>query len=127
MRWGVVSNPSSILARPLQIIAFYDEVERCNSLGSHVNKHKLGVILFALGNIPPKYWSILRTIQLVLAATCPMIENNGLCIILKPFVDDLKNLASNGITVSVGGEEKVFRGALFVFLGDNLASHSLGG
>ena len=33
----------------------------------------------------------------------------------------------DGIVVSVGGEEKTFRGALLVFLVDNLASHALGG
>ena len=111
----------------LQIIAFYDEVELCNPLGTHVKKHKLGIVFFTLGNIHPTYRSTLRTIQFVLAATCPVIENYGLDIILKPFIDDLQILASDGIAVSIGGEEKVFRGALLVFLADNLASHSLGG
>ena len=92
----------------LQIMAFYDEVEHCNPLGTHVKKHKLGVVLFTLGNIHPKYRSTLCTIQLVLATTCPVIENYGIDIILKPFIDDLKVLASDGITVSVGGEEKFF-------------------
>ena len=90
------------------------------------NSRKLGV-LFSLGNIHPKYQSTLRTIQLVLAATYPVVKNYGLDIILKPFIDDLKVVASDGITVSVGGEERNFRGALLVFLADNLASHSLGG
>ena len=27
---------------PLQIMAYYDDVEVCNPLGSHANKHKLG-------------------------------------------------------------------------------------
>ena len=62
-----------------------------------------------------------------MAATYPVVENYGLNIILKPFIDDLKVLASDGITVSVGGEERNFRGALLVFLADNLANHSLGG
>ena len=62
-----------------------------------------------------------------MAATCPVIENYGINTILKPFIDDLKVLASDGITVSVGGEEKVFCGALLVLLADNWASHTLGG
>ena len=107
----------------LKIIAFY-EVELCNPLGTHVKEHKLGVVLFALGNIHPKYRSTLRTIQLVLANTCPAIEKYGLDLVLKPFIDDLKVLASDGIAVSVGGEGKVFHGALLVFLADNLASHA---
>ena len=28
----------------LQIVTYYDEVELCNSLGSHVKKHKLGIV-----------------------------------------------------------------------------------
>ena len=35
------NNPSA-----LQIIAYYDEVEICNPLGSHVKKHKLGVVFY---------------------------------------------------------------------------------
>lgn len=96
----------------LQTIAFYDEVELCNPLGTHVKKHKLGIVLFALGNIHPKYRSTLRTIQLVLTAT---IENYGLHIISKPFIDDLKVRASDGIAFSMGAKEKVFRGVLLVF------------
>lgn len=111
----------------LQIIAFYDEVELCNPLGTHVKKHKLGIVLFTLGNIQPKCRSTLRTIQLVIAATIPVIENNGLDVILKPFLEDLETLASDGLVISTEQGDKTFRGALLVFLADNLASHALGG
>lgn len=111
----------------LQIIAFYDELELCNPLGTHVKKHKLGIVLFTLGNIDPKFRSSLRVIHLVLAATAPVIEKHGLDAIMEPFVEDLKSLASEGITVFVNGIERTFRGALLAFLADNLASHSLAG
>lgn len=39
----------------LQIIAYIDEIELCNPPGTHSKKHKLGIILFTLGNIPPKH------------------------------------------------------------------------
>jgi len=39
----------------LQIIAYFDELEVCNPLGTHTKIHKLGIILFTLGNIPPKF------------------------------------------------------------------------
>ena len=39
----------------LQIIAYFDEVEIYNSLGTHTKTDKLGIILFTLGNIPPKF------------------------------------------------------------------------
>ena len=111
----------------LQIIAFYDELELCNPLGTHVKKHKLGIVLFTLGNIQPKHRSSLRVIQLLVAATAPMIEKYGIDSILEPFVRDLKLLATTGITVTINNTDRTFRGALLVFLADNLASHLLGG
>lgn len=35
------SDPSA-----LQIIAYYDELELCNPLGTHVKQHKLGMVFF---------------------------------------------------------------------------------
>ena len=88
----------------LQIIAFYDELKVCNPLGSHVKKHKLGVILFSLGNIAPKYRSALHVFQLVGVATVPIIQKYGIEKILKPFICDLKVLSSSGITIEVNGK-----------------------
>ena len=73
----------------LQIIAYYDEVKMCNPLGSHIKKHKLGIVFFTLGNIHPKYRSTLRAINLVLVATVPVIERHGINEIMKPFLSDL--------------------------------------
>ena len=44
------SDPSAV-----QIIAFFDKLELCNPLGTHVKKYKLAIVLFTLGNIHPKY------------------------------------------------------------------------
>ena len=104
--------------RALQIIAFFDELELCNPLGTHVKKRKLAIVLFTLGNIHPKYRSSLRLIHLVVAATVPVIERHGINEVLKPFIEDLN--------VS-GGVEETFSGALLLWLGDNLASNAIGG
>lgn len=111
----------------LQIIAYYDEVEMCNPLGSHVKKHKLGIVFYTLGNIHPKYRSCLRAINLALVATVPVIERHGINNILRPFVSDLNDLATQGVTVFRKGCEQIFKGALLAFLADNLASNFLGG
>ena len=111
----------------LQIIAFCDELELCNPLGTHVKKHKLGIVLFTLGNIHPRYRSSLRALFLLMACTAPVVERPGLDKVLKPFVEDLKTLATDGITVGVNGTDRTFRGALLVIMGDNLASNGLGG
>ena len=117
----------SVDTSALQIIAFYDEVEICNPLGSHVKQHKLGIVFYTLGNIAPKYRSQLKVINLVLIATVPVIEVYGLQKVLQPFVRDLNILATTGISVSIDGCNRVFKGGLLTFLADNLASNQLGG
>ena len=111
----------------LQIIAYYDEVETCNPLGSSSGKFKLGCIFFTLGNIRPSLRSSLKCIFLVCVAKSPTIKANGIDSILKPFLDDITTLCEVGITLQFAGKEEVWRGALLAFLSDNLAAHELGG
>ena len=102
-------------------------MELCNPLGTHVKRHKLGIFLFTLGNIHSKYRSSLRVINLVIAATTPIITKHGLDLILQPFIHDLQTLATDGIVITTNGSEQTFYGALLMCLGDNLESNALGG
>lgn len=111
----------------LQIIAYYDEVEICNPLGSHIKYHKLGIVFYTLGNIAPKYRSQLKLINLAIVCTVPTIEAYGLDKVLHPFVADLNTLATTGVSVNINGSCRTFKGALLTFLADNLASNQLGG
>ena len=85
----------------LQIIAYYDEVEICNPLGSHIKRHKLGIVFYTLGNIAPLYHSQLKIINLAIVATAPVIEKHGIDAILRPFIADLNILATTGVSLSV--------------------------
>ena len=76
--------------------------------------------LFTLGNIHPKYCSSLRVINLLLAATVPVIEKHGLNQIRQPFLCDLQTLTTDGVVVLINSVERTFRGALWTCLGDNL-------
>lgn len=78
----------SLHPHALQIVAYYDEVETCNPLGSS-GKYKLGCIFFTLGNIRPSFRSSLRSIFLVAVARSSTIKVHGIDVLLKPFVDDL--------------------------------------
>ena len=97
----------------LQIIAYYNEVEMCNPIGSHIKKHKLGVVFYTIGNIHPKYRSSLRAINLALVATVPIIEQYGINEILQPFLSDIEILQTSGVKVSIKGVEHTFKGALY--------------
>ena len=111
----------------LQIIAYFDELEICNPLGSHVKRHKVGIVFYTLGNIAPIYRSQLRLINLAIIATVPIIEKHGLNKILEPFISDLNVLSTKGVNVTISGVQRTYKGALLMFLADNLASNDLGG
>jgi hypothetical protein len=108
----------------LQVIAYYDELEVVNPLGSYVKKHKLGCMFYFLAYVKPKYRS---TLQLLAVGKYEDIMKYGIDYFMQPFVDDLKTLYSDGVTLSIGGTERVFYGALLAFLADNLAAHLVGG
>ena len=111
----------------LQIIAYYDELEVANPLGSYVKKHKLGCMFYFLANIRPQYRSTLKSIQLVAVGKYEDISKYGIDTFMQPFVEDIKRLYCDGIVISVGGVDRVFHGGLLAFLADNLAAHLVGG
>ena len=76
----------------------------------------LNVVFFPNYDIPPKYRSTLKAINLVACATHPVITEHGLDSILEPFVKDLNMLASQGITVNIDGIQCTFKGALLCIL-----------
>lgn len=58
----------SVDAHALQIVAYYDELEVVNPIGSFVKKHKLGCLFFFLANVRPQYRSTFKAIHLVAVA-----------------------------------------------------------
>ncbi len=72
---------------------------------------KFGHCIFTLGNIHPKYRLFLPAINLALIATVPVIKHHGINEILKPFLSDLDDLVTTGVTVDINGSERTFKGA----------------
>ena len=119
------SNPLlSADLHAIQIVGYSDNLEICNPLGTHTKKHKL---LFTVANIPPKYRSALKCINLIACATNPVDEKHGLDVILEPLIKDLNVLATEGITIKINSTMRTYKGAMICFVGDNLASNALGG
>ena len=48
--------------KAIQIVAYYDEIELCNALGSKTKKHKMGCLFFSIANIHLRYRSQLKCI-----------------------------------------------------------------
>ena len=117
----------SIDPHGLQIIAYFDELEVCNPIGSFAQIHKLGCLFFTLGNIRPQFRSTLKAIFLVAVAKSSDIAEHGIDEFLRPFVEDLKVLYCDGVTVETQHISYTYYGALLAVLADNLAAHAMAG
>ena len=74
----------------LQVVAYYDELEVVNPIGSFIKKHKLGCIFYFLANIRPQYRSTLKAIQLLAVGKQEDIVKYGIDDFMAPFVEDIK-------------------------------------
>ena len=110
-----------------EIVAYYDDLEVVNPLGSYTKKHKLGCLYFFLGNIRPQFRSTLNCIHLVAVGRTEDIQHYGTNAFLTPFVEDIKRLYLDGLPISIGNCEYVLHGGLIAFLADTLAAHAVGG
>ena len=106
-------TPSSDMPS-LEIMAYYDDAEICNPLGSRAKKHKLGkcvlprsqvcalkcynpfylsaLFYYTLGNISPKYRSSLQSIQLFAVLKSSHLQQYGCDKVLEPLMNDIKAL-----------------------------------
>ncbi|KAF2903902.1 hypothetical protein ILUMI_02282 [Ignelater luminosus] len=111
---------------------FYDDFETVNPLGSKTGAHKLGVIYFTVENLPSIFNACLQHIHLVALCYASDLKTytiSGASItmndILKPIVNDIQKLESEGIQIG-NTDEKVF-GSITSLSHDNLAANSLHG
>ena len=111
----------------LQIILYHDEFTTANPIGHQIRHYKFAAFYFLLGNISPQFRSQLHVIQLVILAKAKLIKDHGFHRVLSPLLRDLKVLEEDGIKIVNNGTEFLFKGSLAVVVGDNLASHSIGG
>lgn len=109
----------------LQIQLYYDDFETANPLGSKKGIHKLGCIYFVLRNLPPRYNSVLMNIHVVALFHSQDLKKYGFDDILKPLVDDLKILETEGIGVPFS--DSPLMGSVIQVTGDNLGLHGLFG
>ena len=90
-------------------MAYYDEVETCNPLGSSSGKFKLGCVFFTLGNMRPMLRSSLKAIFLLVVAKSSTVKAHGIDSVLKPFLNDMKTLYDTGIKLQYNGKEEVWK------------------
>ena len=59
-------------------LLYYDELELVNPIGCFVKRHKIGCVMFSLGNVHPRFRSSLKAMYLVAVASVPIIEKYGI-------------------------------------------------
>ena len=105
---------------------YSDDVECGNPLGSAKGKHKLTFFFWTLMNLRPQYRSSLRSINLLGCAHSKLLKTYGVDKFLQPFLNDMEQFR-NGITMTIRGKDRIWRGVIGNVVGDMLASNYLGG
>ena len=98
---------------------------------------------YTLANIHPKYWSSLKTIQLIAVVRYPLLKEYGFEAVLKPFIKDMNKLRKvtyfvcvhayecivtlQGCLLTINDQETVVKGAVLAMLTDTQAAHLIGG
>lgn len=111
----------------LSIQIYFDEFETVNPLGSKTGSNKMGAFYFTIKNINRYYNSHLNHIHLLaLFFTVDLKKHNlDLNVILKPIIQDIKILESEGIFIEKL-DDRVF-GTITSLSHDNLGANSLNG
>lgn len=102
---------------------FYDDFETANPLGSKRGIYKLGGIYFTIRNFSPKFNSSLTNIHLCALFHSQDIKTYGFDAILKPLVQDLKALETEGIEIPTAPGR--VRGSIVQVVGDNLGLNGI--
>lgn len=107
--------------KSLALQVYFDEFEVCNPLGSKRGKHKLLAGYLSLLNHMPQSRSKLDDKYLILLAKRSLVTKFSYQEILKPLLNDLQQLESNGININ----GTVMKGSLLYVSGDNLSTTNL--
>lgn len=111
----------------LRLHFYEDEFEVLNPLGSKRSKHKLSAFYYTVGNLDKRYTSQQRHIHLALLVRYSFVKRCGWHVILKPLLDDLEKLSTDGFTFTIDKTEHTIHAALATLSCDNLSAHMIGG
>lgn len=109
----------------IQILLYLDDFLVTNPLRGNQAQHKTTALYYTLANLPPIYRSTVCDMQLAIICKSADLKKFGFRLVLAPLLKDLKILEDDGITIN-GIAEKV-KGTIVSIVGDNLASHEIGG
>lgn len=109
------------------LILYFDDIEINNPLGSHANIQKLGAVYFSLGCIPYEFSSMLENIFLAQLHYTKDHKIAGNMKIFGNIIDQITDLGKHGLTVNVGGQQRIIYFSLLTIIGDNLGLNDICG
>jgi hypothetical protein len=74
----------------LQLQVYIDEVQMCVEVGHHTKKNKLVFFYFTIGNLPTKFRSAFKFINVLAICYNTTLLEHGANFILQPILDDIK-------------------------------------
>ena len=104
----------------LRLCLYNDDIELANPLGSKAGVHKLTMFYIAIQDC--KRSSLLKSIHLVAVCYASDLNDFGYNTVLKPLVDDLKQL-DTGLNIAKGNQRQILKARLVQLSGDNLAAN----
>nr|XP_054757254.1 uncharacterized protein LOC129263367 [Lytechinus pictus] len=113
----------NIYGHKVLLLIYGDDVEVCNPLGSR--KHKIGLMYFTIKSLPRKYTSALEHIYLLAVYNNNDAKAYGMDQILRPIINDLKSLESDGIDIETDVFSGNIRFGVAQVVGDNMGVHGL--
>lgn len=109
----------------IPLLIYQDDCEIVNPLGSKTGIHKLGLIYFILKSLPPDFLSVLQSQFLLAVYKSDDAAAHGLDAILRPIVEEIRDLERDGILVNTPNYQGVVKFTVLQVVGDNLGLHSV--
>ena len=106
----------------LIIILYHDELEVCNPLGINVGTHKVDMYYCTIGNLNPKFRSIICAVRLLAIVNAKFVKTYGIQKILNPIIDGRKKLYDR-YQMEVNGNRFEIFGKVLLCTGDTLGQH----
>ncbi|KAK3924618.1 Phosphomethylpyrimidine synthase [Frankliniella fusca] len=110
----------------LAITVYCDDVEFADPCKTKAKVHKLRLYYWCLGNIPPKFRSTLKSINLLAIVKSSLTKKYGNGPFMEDFIQGIIKLGG-GVCFSILGKEYLFHGILLCSCGDMPAQTNLGG
>ena len=113
------ANPDAV-----PLIVFVDELEIVNPLGAGKLKHKLNCCYYSTLEVQAPLRSKVQSSQLLALIKSEDWKKYGNSVFFKRFIDDMKDLESDGLSIDVPMSQIVKAGLVYI-IGDNLGQHSI--